>query len=324
MFSPAASVLLTPLARSRNNLLLSMRRRKMKIISKILIAYDGSACSDAALNDLKRAGLSFALESVVVTVAYIILPPPDDALPADDRPVNRIPRVEKYAQACGEKAIKDARAFAERAAERVKATFPGWDVRPEVCCDAPTWAIIKMAYSGNPGLILVGSHRHSVVGGRLILGSVSQRVLYEARCSVRVARCSDEHREGPVRIVVGFNGSPGSELAVEAVESRAWPEGSEALIVTALDTQTPVSPDVPTEKLRAAGLLTSGVARVGDPTHILVDEAKKWDADSIFVGTKDIHGFRHLLHGSVSAAVAARACCSVEVVRPDRDVARTP
>jgi len=300
-----------------------MRRRKMKIISKILIAYDGSACSDAALNDLTRAGLSSALEAVVVTVAYIILPPPDDALPADDRSVISIPKVERYAQACSEKAIKEARAFAELAAERVKAAFPGWDVRPEVCCDAPAWAIIKMAYSDSPGLILVGSHRHSVAGGRLILGSVSQRVLYEARCSVRVARCSDEFCEGPVRIVVGFNGSPSSELAVDAVASRAWPEGSEALIVTALDTQTPISPDVPTEKLRTAGLLTSAVVREGDPAHILVDEAKKWDADSIFVGTRDIHGFQHLLHGNVSAAVAARAPCSVEIVRPERGLDRT-
>ena len=295
----------------------------MKIISKILIAYDGSACSDAALNDLTRAGLSSALEAVVVTVAYIILPPPDDEQTADVRPAIRIPSVEQHAQACGEKAIKEARAFAERAAERVKAAFPGWDVRPEVCCDAPAWAIIKMAYSYNSGLILVGSHRHSAAGGRLILGSVSQRVLYEARCSVRVARCSEERREGPVRIVVGFNGSPSSELAVDVVESRAWPEGSEALIVTALDTQTPISLDVPTEKLRAAGLLTSGVVREGDPTQILVNEAKKWDADSIFVGTKDIHGFQHLLHGNVSAAVAARASCSVEIVRPERGLDRT-
>ena len=295
----------------------------MKIISKILIAYDGSACSDAAINDLTRAGFSSALEAVVVTVAYIILPPPDDALSAEDQPAFRIPKVERYAQARAEKAIKEAQAFAEGAAERVKVAFPSWDVRPDVRCDAPAWAIIKMAYSDNPGLIIVGSHRHSVVGGRLILGSVSQRVLYEARCSVREARCSDERREWPVRIVVGFNGSPESELAVDAVESRAWPEGSEARIVTALDTQTPVSPDVQTEKLRAVGLLASGVVREGDPTHILLEEAEKWDADSIFVGTKGMHGFQHFLHGSVSAAVAARASCSVEVVRPDRGLAQT-
>ncbi len=50
----------------------------MKEVSKILIAYDGSACSDAALNDLRRAGLPAAVGVLVVTVADIILPPSED------------------------------------------------------------------------------------------------------------------------------------------------------------------------------------------------------------------------------------------------------
>lgn len=287
----------------------------MKEVSKLLIAYDGSACSDAALNDLSRAGLPTALEAVVVTVADIIVPPPDEELPADDRPAIRIPEVERHAQARAEKAIKEARALAEQAAQRVKADFPSWEVRAEVRCDTPAWAIIEMAYSDNFDLILVGSHRHSVVGGHLILGSVSQRVLYEARRSVRVARCSTERREGPLRIIVGFNNSQDSEAAVDAVASRAWPSGSEARVITALAALRPETHEVTVEKLRAAGLTTSDVVREGDPAHVLIKEAEEWGADSIFVGTRDVHGFQHLLHGSVSSAVAARAQCSVEVAR---------
>ena len=49
-------------------------------VSKILIAYDGSSCSDAALADLEVAGLPLAVDAVVVTVADVILPPPDDEL----------------------------------------------------------------------------------------------------------------------------------------------------------------------------------------------------------------------------------------------------
>ena len=114
---------------------------------------------------------------------------------------------------------------------RVTAHFPGWNVSTEVRCDTPAWAILEMAERDKADLIVLGSHGHSSVGGRLILGSVSQRVLYNARCSVRVARCAEEKREGPVRIVVGFNGSQDSEVAVDAVASRAWPEGSEARLV---------------------------------------------------------------------------------------------
>lgn len=256
-----------------------------------------------------------AVEAVVISVADIIGPPLDEPLPADDMPAIRIPEVERHAQAHAEKAIEEARAFAERGAKRVKADFPGWDVRAEVRCDSPAWAVVKVADRDNPGLIVVGSHGHSLVGGRLILGSVSQRVLYEARCSVRVARCLDGRREGPVRIVVGFNGSPDSELAVAAVASRAWPEGTEARVIIARDTLEPALHGVAAEKLRAAGLTTSEVSRDGDPGYVLVKEAEEWGADSIFVGTRDVHGFQHLLHGSVSSAVAGRAQCSVEVVR---------
>jgi nucleotide-binding universal stress UspA family protein len=290
----------------------------MKEVSKILIAYDGSACSDAALQDLRRAGLPAAAEAVVLTAADVILPPPDEELP--DAPAVRIPEVERYARAHAEKALKGARAFAESAAARVKADFPGWEVRAEADCDAPAWAVIKAADRMGADLVVVGSHRHSVVGGRLILGSVSQRVLYEARCSVRVARCSDVRREGPVRIIVGFGGSPDAEAAVDAVASRAWPAGSEARVSTAHAAPRPETRGVAAERLRAAGLNVSEVERDGDPAHVLIAEAEEWNADSIFVGTRDVHGFQHLLHGSISSAVAARAQCSVEVVRrPNKD-----
>jgi nucleotide-binding universal stress UspA family protein len=171
-------------------------------------------------------------------------------------------------------------------------------------------------------LVVVGSHGHSSAGGRLILGSVSQRVLYDAPCSVRVARCADVRREGPVRLVVGFNGAH-DEAAVEAVASRAWPAGSEARIIVARAVLNPEARGVAAERLRAAGLTVSEVEREGDPARVLVREADEWGADSIFVGTRDVHGFRHLLHGSISSAVAASAQCSVEVVRPAKGAFRT-
>jgi nucleotide-binding universal stress UspA family protein len=143
-------------------------------------------------------------------------------------------------------------------------------------------------------------------------------VLYEAACSVRVARCTDERRAGPIRVIVGFNGTPDSEAAVDAVALRAWPEGSEARIITARAGSKPEAHGVASEKLRVAGLTVSEVGREGDPAQVLIKEAEEWGADSIFVGTRDVHGFRHLLHGSVSSAVAARAQCSVEVARATR------
>ena len=42
---------------------------------KLLIAYDGSSCADAALDDLSRAGLPHAAEVLVLSVADVLLPP---------------------------------------------------------------------------------------------------------------------------------------------------------------------------------------------------------------------------------------------------------
>jgi nucleotide-binding universal stress UspA family protein len=68
--------------------------------------------------------------------------------------------------------------------------------------------------------------------------------------------------------------------------------------------------------LHEQGLAVSSIITAGDPKHVLLDEADHWGADSLFVGARGLSRVERFLLGSVSAAVAARAHCSVEVVRP--------
>lgn len=307
---------------------------------KILLAYDGSECADAALDDLRRAGLPKAAEVLLISVADVFLPPPinegvDDAFPLS------VPAGVRRAHERAAKAVEDARELAERASERVRKMFPGWDVRSDACADSPAWAVIRTADEWKPDLVIVGAQGHTVLGGRLILGSVSQRVLYESRCSVRIARAPRSDVDAPVRIIVGTDGSPDAESAVAAVAARSWPAGSEVRIVSVLDTIMCVTPDPAqpsmvkwvevgeeedegwvrqafepsAEKLRRAGLNVNVTLRQGNPKSVLVDEAEEWGADAIFLGAKGMRGIDRLLLGSVSAAVAARAACSVEIVR---------
>ena len=290
----------------------------MKESSRLLIAYDGSAYSDAALNDLQRAGLPATLEAVVLTAAYVFLPPKEGEMLSDDLVSPATAVMVRPHQLRAEGEVKKALVLASQGAGRVKADFPGWSVRAEADGGTPAWSVIEMAGALLVDLIVMGSHGHSSAGGRLILGSVSQRVVYEAPCSVRVARLSEKRREGPVRIVIGFNDSKDAEAAVDAVASRSWPKGSEARVITVGPPVKPEIQDAADERLRAAGLAAKQVNREGNPAQVLIEEAENWDADSIFVGTRNIHGIQHLLHGSVSLAVAAGAHCSVEVVRPGR------
>jgi len=45
---------------------------------KLLIAYDGSSSADAALDDLKKAGLPAKAEVLIFSVAEVWLPPPEE------------------------------------------------------------------------------------------------------------------------------------------------------------------------------------------------------------------------------------------------------
>jgi nucleotide-binding universal stress UspA family protein len=308
---------------------------------KVLVAYDGSECADAVLDDLKKAGLPASLEAVVLAVADVFIPPSDEEDAAEATHYYVTPGI-KRAHEHAVRELDEARRLAETAGERIKADFPGWEVRAEAYADSPAWAVIKKGDEWKPDLIVIGSQGHASLGGRVILGSVSQRVLYEARCSVRVARSGRrKDTDSPVRLVIGTDGSPDAGAAVEAVAARSWPKGSEARIVTALDTVVSITPDAvqpsvvrwaqagdeedadwlrqtfepSAERLRSAGLDASVVLRKGNPKSVLVEEAEEWGADSIFVGAKGLRGIDRLLLGSVSAAVAGRAGCSVEVVR---------
>jgi nucleotide-binding universal stress UspA family protein len=54
----------------------------------------------------------------------------------------------------------------------------------------------------------------------------------------------------------------------------------------------------------------------GDPRSVLLEEARKWNADSIFVRTRDFKSaFERLYLGSVSTAVITSPDCLVKIVR---------
>src|SRR5581483_10505857 len=73
--------------------------------------------------------------------------------------------------------------------------------------------------------------------------------------------------------------------------------------------------DKATEKLHEAGVLTQPILELGDPKDVLLTQAREWNADTIFVGSRGIGRVEGLVLGSVSAATVAHAPCTVEVVR---------
>lgn len=69
------------------------------------------------------------------------------------------------------------------------------------------------------------------------------------------------------------------------------------------------------QTLRNAGFATTEAVERGDPKSVILDEAEKWRADLIVVGSHGLKGLNRFLLGSVSDAVSRHATCSVQVVR---------
>jgi nucleotide-binding universal stress UspA family protein len=147
-----------------------------------------------------------------------------------------------------------------------------------------------------------------------------------------------------MKILLATDASSFSDRAVNAVASRPWPEGSEIKVLYVVH---PPIPDVPDPLLmlyaarmqmlkherehgkttveRAASRLREGEGNrsleittevlEGSPKGLIVDEAERWDADLIVVGSRGRGAAGRFLLGSVSLAVAMRTPCSVEIVR---------
>jgi nucleotide-binding universal stress UspA family protein len=303
---------------------------------KLLIGYDGSDCARAALEDLVLAGLPPDADVCVLSVADMLVPVPfDEPVRARKPPPSRIVRT---ARALSADVMAQAQQASLEAVAVLTSLFPGWRVQPEVVADSPPWALVKRAQQRGADLIVVGSHGQGALS-RLVLGSVSQGVLHHATCSVRIARTRERLSAAPPRIIVGMDGSPHARDAVDELARRPWPDGTEVRVVTAIDPHwrmavagawaAPLAADAPGDvasdaqarattavrQLADRGLSATPVVALADPKRLLVEQARTWAADCVFLGAAGHGAIERVLLGSVSAAVAARAPCSVEVVR---------
>ncbi|HMV49961.1 MAG TPA: universal stress protein [Blastocatellia bacterium] len=299
----------------------------MKDKTKILIAYDGSECADAALADLKLAGFPRKVEAYVLSVHAEWVPAPTSFGMVDTDFARYI-----------EESEKEALAMARRARATLKLSFPDWEIHAEAATGSPAKLILHKADDLNADLIVVGSHGRSALG-RLLLGSVSQKILHAAHSTVRIARGRQLQPAAPIRLIVGVDGSKGAEAAVKAVAARHWPKGSEARIVNGFPVvpalgmeyaataiaqwiadekaRVGVAIESAADRLRGAGLAVSTAMKETDARYSLLNEAESWKADCIFVGAKGMNSIERFLLGSVSSYVATHAPCSVEVIREE-------
>jgi nucleotide-binding universal stress UspA family protein len=138
-------------------------------------------------------------------------------------------------------------------------------------------------------------------------------------------------------IVVGTDGSPGSEAAVQKVIELARGTGATVHLVCAYPAKSALerigmtARQEPTDlrgvaydvlarderRLAEAGFSVEKHASEGDPAHAIIDVAAEQKADLIAVGARGTTALRRFMLGSVSSKLSHHAPTSLLIVREE-------
>jgi nucleotide-binding universal stress UspA family protein len=145
-----------------------------------------------------------------------------------------------------------------------------------------------------------------------------------------------------MKVLLAIDGSPHSHAALVESAARPWPSATQVQILNVVHSSIPVvlDPifiaasahmertldlwrDAPALVEAAAAIVRNAVPKVtvtttiveGIPTDAIVDEAERWGADLIVLGSHGYGRVGRAVLGSVAGSVVARAPCSVQVVR---------
>ncbi len=296
---------------------------------RILLAVDGSVCSDRAMALV--ATLSLPPDSAVRVVG--VLQPFADTLAlsyaaAGDAGTNLASEEEQDAGH-----LREAIGRAETALRRDGLTVDGFLVRGR-----PASSIVDEASGMGADLVVVGSRGHGTIS-TMVLGSTAAEVVDHAPCPVLVARGTEIGH-----VAFADDGSAQSRRA-EALLST-WPmfAGAQVDVLNVAEVAVPVAAGftpglydqvlesytrsvdaardasasevrVAARRLTDAGLHAEAVALEGDPAGEIVRYAAGHNIHTIVMGTRGHTGLARLLLGSVARNVLLHARSSVLIVR---------
>lgn len=155
-----------------------------------------------------------------------------------------------------------------------------------------------------------------------------------------------------MKVLLAIDGSECGQAAVDSVLARPWPDNTSILVLHVVQVVAPCYIGYyggymdaltfvdETGRHYGQGILHKAVAQLKEglpdlavncvltigssPADEIVEEAKRWKADIIIVGSHGRTGLSRFFMGSVAEAVLHRAPCSVEVIRRRRSAQQKP
>ena len=217
----------------------------------------------------------------------------------------------------------------ERLLNRVQSLLPlhAGPTKKHLQIGSPAEVIVSMAEEQNADLIVMGARGLGPIKERL-LGSVSHRILTLAPCATLIVN-------GPVKamkqILLPLQGPFDAEAAVRFLQLKPFHDAVELTLLTVLPSTEPPWPsndaaaaasteilekqatyiEGVAERLRAIGYQAHGVAVVGTPSTMILQQATTLRSDLILMGTRGRQGIARFVLGSVSHAVLHHMPCPV-------------
>ena len=289
----------------------------------IVVGIDGSPVSKVAVDWAARTA---ALRGVPLKLVHVLNPPVVMAFPEVPMPSGYLHWQEEEGRkllAAAVLAVQEATLLDGKGAHPIEVTT-------EMVSGSSVPALVEE--SGGAQLIVVGCRGRSALA-RGLLGSVSTGLVHHSRCPVAIIHDEDPLIPHPsmTPVVVGVDGSPASERAVEIAFQEASFRGVDLVAVHAWsDTGVFEFPGVDwsvlqsgaeetlSERLAGWGerypdVLVRRVVVADRPAHQLLEQAQS--AQLLVVGSHGRGGFAGMVLGSVSNAVVNAARMPVIVAR---------
>lgn len=302
----------------------------------ILIATDGSEDAGNALDFMLRFPFPRDTRMTVLSVVSDIpmLPEELDALDAGQS--------EALEQA-NKRLLQDTEELVACEGKRLHAD--GWSNETLVRNGNPVNEILNVAKEIDADLIVLGSHGRGMAK-RFLLGSVSDRVLEYANCSVLIVKkkageealqAIEPGTNAPHRIMLAYDNSDVAHEALNLCSSLPLETGSQIDVVYVMPLITAYRQDVRQhinniwlqKKQIMQGELDKAVkslhwATPNVVTHLreadnvsdeILSAAEENGSDLIMFGCKDRGAFKNFLFGSITRRMARYAQCTVWAVR---------
>lgn len=279
---------------------------------KIILAVDGSKYSRWATDVLLALPLAEAPEVEIMCVVDV---------PTVTEPLIAPSMVGQYRAGTvdlAERQFESAQRLTAQVLERVRARWTR--VGAIITRGRAAETIVARARKERTDLVIVGARGLSNIE-RFLLGSVSQKVVTYAPCSVLVVK---QKVRTVKQILLAVDGSKASDKAVRFLRTRFTPNKVQGTVVYVWE--YPIHPHPSSalaqviaakysEPLARSGLKTNVTWVMGHPAQQIVKVASQKRSHLVVTGSRGLTGLTRFLMGGVSHQVVKHSRVSVLVVR---------